>query len=260
MDITIITSIIFSFACIIVGFLLEGGALGALYQFTALLIVVGGTIGAVGVAFPGKTLKRFPKVFSIAFKKRNSNLIENVEFFKEITVKTRKNGLLSLEADLNNPETDTFIKKGLQMIVDGVDPEIMKGSLETRLEQISERHHQGISIFEAAGGYAPTMGIIGTVMGLVQVLSNLDDPSTLGPKIAVAFIATLYGIGTANLIWLPIANKLKILSTEEIIEKEMCIEALLLVQAGASPSSIISKLEGFLTEEDIKKLESSEGK
>ncbi|MDU2157788.1 MotA/TolQ/ExbB proton channel family protein, partial [Clostridium sp.] len=111
-----------------------------------------------------------------------------------------------------------------------------------------------------AGGYAPTMGIIGTVMGLVQVLSNLDDPSTLGPKIAVAFIATLYGIGTANLIWLPIANKLKILSTEEIIEKEMCIEALLLVQAGASPSSIISKLEGFLTEEDIKKLESSEGK
>jgi chemotaxis protein MotA len=146
------------------------------------------------------------------------------------------------------------------MIVDGVDPEIMKGSLETRLEQISERHNQGISIFEAAGGYAPTMGIIGTVMGLVQVLSNLDDPSTLGPKIAVAFIATLYGIGTANLIWLPIANKLKILSTEEIIEKEMCIEALLLVQAGASPSSIISKLEGFLTEEDIKKLESSEGK
>ena len=97
MDITIIISIIFSFACIIVGFLLEGGALGALYQFTALLIVVGGTIGAVGVAFPGKTLKRFPKVFSIAFKKKNSNLIENVEFFKKITVKTRKNGLLSLE-------------------------------------------------------------------------------------------------------------------------------------------------------------------
>lgn len=260
MDITIIISIIFAFACIILGFVLEGGALGALYQFTALLIVVGGTIGAIGVAFPGKILKRFPKVIAIAFKKRRSSVVENVEFFKEIAVKTRKNGLLSLEVDLNDPNIDIFTRKGLQMIVDGIDPEIMKGSLETMLEQISERHHQGISIFEAAGGYAPTMGIIGTVMGLVQVLGNLDDPSTLGPKIAVAFIATLYGIGTANLLWLPIANKLKILNSEEIIEKEMCIEALLLVQAGASPSSITSKLEGFLTEEELKKLKAGEEK
>lgn len=140
------------------------------------------------------------------------------------------------------------------MIVDGVNPDIIKSSLETRLEQISERHHQGIAIFEAAGGYAPTMGIIGTVMGLVQVLGSLDDPDELGPKIAVAFIATLYGIATANLIWLPIANKLKALNDEEIIEKEMCIEALLLIQEGVSPTAIISKLEGYLTESEIEAL------
>ena len=171
-----------------------------------------------------------------------------------MAIKTRKDGLLSMESDLNDTKIDHFIRKGLQMIVDGFSPEIIKSSLETKLEQISERHHQGISIFEAAGGYGPTMGIIGTVMGLVQVLGSLDDPDELGPKIAVAFIATLYGIGTANLIWLPIANKLKALNDEEIIEKEMYIEALLLIQEGASPNSIVSKLEGYLTESEVEKL------
>ena len=242
MDITIIISLIFSFTCIILGFTLEGGALGALLQPTAAIIVLGGTIGAVGISTPGKVLKRFPKVLSAAFKKRESNTIENI------------NGLLSIESDVNDISIDPFIRKGLQMIVDGVNPDIIKSSLETRLEQISERHHQGIAIFEAAGGYAPTMGIIGTVMGLVQVLGSLDDPDELGPKIAVAFIATLYGIATANLIWLPIANKLKALNDEEIIEKEMCIEALLLIQEGVSPTAIMGKLEGYLTESEIETL------
>lgn len=254
MDITIIISLIFSFACIILGFTLEGGALGALLQHTAAIIVLGGTIGAVGISTPGKILKRFPKVLSTAFKKRESNTIENIKFFKEIATKTRKDGLLSIESDVNDISIDPFIRKGLQMIVDGVNPDIIKSSLETRLEQISERHHQGIAIFEAAGGYAPTMGIIGTVMGLVQVLGSLDDPDELGPKIAVAFIATLYGIATANLIWLPIANKLKALNDEEIIEKEMCIEALLLIQEGVSPTAIMGKLEGYLTESEIETL------
>ena len=159
-----------------------------------------------------------------------------------------------MESDLNDSKIDPFVKKGLQMIVDGVNPEMIRSSLETKLEQISERHHQGIAMFEAAGGYAPTMGIIGTVMGLVQVLGSLDDPDELGHKIAVAFIATLYGIATANLIYLPIANKLKALNEEEIIEKEMYIDALLLIQEGISPNSIISKLEGYLTDDEMKKL------
>lgn len=254
MDIIIIISLVFSFLCIILGFTLEGGAIGALLQSTAAIIVIGGTIGAVGVSTQGKVLKRFPKIFAVAFKKRDNNIVDSIIFFKNMAIKTRKDGLLSMEADLNDDKIDPFIKKGLQMIVDGFSPELIKNSLETKLEQISERHHQGIAIFEAAGGYGPTMGIIGTVMGLVQVLGSLDDPDELGPKIAVAFIATLYGIGTANLIWLPIANKLKALNDEEIIEKEMYIEALLLIQEGASPNSIVSKLEGYLTESEVEKL------
>lgn len=254
MDIITIISIIFAFSCMILGFTLEGGTIGALLQVTAAIIVIGGTIGAVGIATQGKVLKQFPKIFMTAFKKRENKTIENIIFFKNLATKTRKEGLLSMEADLSDSSIDPFIQKGLQMIVDGVSPEIIKSSLETRLEQISERHHQGIAMFEAAGGYAPTMGIIGTVMGLVQVLGSLDDPSELGSKIAVAFIATLYGIATANLIWLPVANKLKSLNDEEVIEKEMYIEALLLIQEGLSPNSIVSKLEGYLTESEVKKL------
>lgn len=258
MDIIIIISIVFSFACMILGFTLEGGTLRALLQLTAAIIVFGGTIGAVGISTQGKVLKRFPQIFAVAFKKRESNIKENIIFFKNLATKTRKDGLLSIESDLNNSDIDPFIKKGLQMIVDGINPETVRNSLETRLEQISERHHQGIAMFEGAGGYAPTMGIIGTVMGLVQVLGSLEDPEELGAKIAVAFIATLYGIASANLIWLPIANKLKALNDEEIIEKEMYIEALLLIQEGISPNSIMSKLEGYLMESEIESLHMGE--
>lgn len=254
MDIITILSIVFAFVCMILGFTLEGGSVGALLQLTAAIIVIGGTIGAVGISTQGKVLKRFPKVFLAAFKKRENKMIENITFFKDLATKTRKEGLLSIESDLNDSKIDPFIKKGLQMIVDGINPEVIRSSLETRLEQTSERHHQGIAMFEAAGGYAPTMGIIGTVMGLVQVLGSLEDPSDLGGKIAVAFIATLYGIATANLIWLPVANKLKALNDEEITEKEMYIEALLLIQEGLSPNSIVSSLEGYLTEGEMKSL------
>lgn len=257
MDITIIFSIIFSFACVILGFTMEGGALGALIQETAFIIVVGATFGATGISTDSKVLKRIPKVIGVAFRKRNNNLVDNIEFFKDIAIKTRRDGLLSLEAEVNNKEIDSFIRKGLQMIVDGVSPELLRGSLETNLEQITERHEQNIAVFEAAGGYAPTMGILGTVMGLVQVLGALDDPDTLGPKIAVAFIATLYGIGTANLLYLPIASKLKGINNQEFIEKEMCIEALLLIQDGAGTNAIISKLEGYLTESEVEKLNES---
>lgn len=254
MDITIVASLIFSFACIIIGFLLEGGVLGALVQVTAFIIVVGATIGATGISIPEKTLKKLPKILGVAFKKKETNLLENIEFFKSIAIKTRKEGLLTLEADLNNKEIDPFIRKGLQMIVDGVNPELLRGAMETKLEQITERHEQGIAIFEAAGGYAPTMGILGTVMGLVQVLGSLDNPDELGAKIAVAFIATLYGIGTANILFLPIAAKLKALNDQEFTEKGMCIEALILIQDGAGTNAIISKLEGYLTDEEIEKL------
>ena len=175
-----------------------------------------------------------------------------MELFRELSVKTRKNGLLSLEADLNESDMDSFTKKGLQMVVDGIEPSTIRGILETKLENMSERHHDGAAIFEAAGGFGPTMGIIGTVMGLVHVLSNLSDPNSLVLKIAVAFIATLYGVASANLLWLPFASKLKALDKLEILEKEMIIEGILLLQEGANPNALVGKLEGFLQEDIIK--------
>lgn len=167
-------------------------------------------------------------------------------FIRGLSGRTRREGLLILESELNKSNVDRFTKKGLQLVVDGVEQSLIKSILETRLEQISERHESGIEVFMSAGGYAPTMGIIGTVMGLVQVVSNLSDPTVLGPKIAAAFMATLYGIATANIFCLPIANKLKMLNKEEIIEKEMIIEAILLIQQGANTNTLVSKLEGFL--------------
>lgn len=138
------------------------------------------------------------------------------------------------------------MQKGFQLVVDGVEGTIVKSILETRLEQIIKRHEDGISMLQSAGGYAPTMGIIGTVMGLVQVVGNLSDPTSLGPKIASAFMATLYGIASANILWLPIANKLRVLNEKEINEKEMIIEAILLIQEGINPNTLETKLEGFL--------------
>ncbi|SFD45140.1 flagellar motor protein [Clostridium uliginosum] len=255
MDIIIIISLLFAFASVILGFILEGGTVTALLQLTAAIIVFGGTIGAVGISFPGDVLKKFPKVASIAFKKRENKIQENINYFKYVSTKTRKEGLLTLEAELSTSQIDPFIKKGLQMVVDGTEQSIVESILETKLEQISERHEAGIELFTAAGGYAPTMGIIGTVMGLVQVVGNLSNPTELGPKIASAFMATLYGIATANILWLPIANKLKMLNRQEINEKQMIIEAILLIQQGSNPNTLVSKLEGFLTEDQAKVFE-----
>ncbi|GAA0079361.1 flagellar motor protein [Clostridium sp. CTA-5] len=253
MDIIIVISLLFAFTSLILGFLLEGGTLRALFQLTALIIVFGGTIGAVGISFPINILKKFPRVLAVAFKKRESKIKENIIYFKDIASKTRREGLLSIESEIsNNSSIDPFIKKGLQMVVDGIEQSTIKSILETKLEQISERHDEGIEMFSAAGGYAPTMGIIGTVMGLVQVVGNLSDPMALGPKIAAAFMATLYGIASANLLWLPIANKLKVLDREEINEKSMVIEAILLIQQGSNPNTLVSKLEGYLTDNQSK--------
>jgi chemotaxis protein MotA len=246
MDIVILGGLVVAFVSLISGFLMEGGVISALFQLSAALIVFGGTIGAVIVSFPGDVLKKFFKVIRIAFQKRENNIVRNIIYFKNISTKTRKEGLLSIETEVQESNIDPFIKQGLQLVVDGIEQSTIESIMETKLEQIVERHEDGMEIFSAAGGYAPTMGIIGTVMGLVQVVANLNDPSELGPKIASAFMATLYGISTANLIWLPIANKLKILNKQEVIEKQMIIEAILLIQQGVNPNTLVSKLEGFL--------------
>lgn len=261
MSISAIVSIIIGIASLILAFIFEGGKVGSLFQYTSALIVFGGTIGAVGLSFPAEDLKRVFSIFKVAFRKNKSRYDELIIFFRDIAIKSRKNGLLSLEEEISRKDgMEPFIAKGLQMIVDGIDPETVKSTLEAEAYITFERHKSGIAIFESAGGFAPTMGIIGTVMGLVHVLSNLDDPQTLGPKIAVAFIATLYGVASANLLWLPIANKLKALNKKEQMEKELIIDAVISIQEGINPNVLVEKLICFVEKNNDKPLGNSEEK
>ena len=255
MDIMAILGVIIAFGCIITGYTIAGGSILALCKLTAAIIVIGGTLGATAVSFPSKTLKKLPKVIGLAFKKKEFNLEQHITYFKDVSLKTRRDGLLSLESELTGDDLDPFIKKGLQMVVDGIEPASVKSILNTKLENLIARHDDCIEMFSAAGGYAPTMGIVGTVTSLVIVLANLSDAAAMGGEIASAFVATLYGLGTANLFWLPIASKLKEINKQEIVEKEMIIEAVLLIQEGVNPNTLVSKLVGYLTEDQAKLLE-----
>lgn len=247
MSLSVIIGLIIGFASVIFAFVLEGGHLAALLAPTAALIVIGGTIGAVVVSTPSKDLKRVGGIFKVAFRKNEKDLTKLIEYFKNLTILTRKEGLLILEKEVENAEAiDPFVAKGLSMVVDGTDPQKVKEIMENQIYLTYERHKAGIGMFEAAGGFAPTMGIIGTVTGLVHVLGNLTDPESLGPKIAVAFLATLYGIGTANLIWIPLGNKLKAINKQENNEKEMIMQAILYIQEGTSPNVLEENLKSFL--------------
>lgn len=259
MDIISIFFVLFGFGALIGAFLGEGGIISALLSPTSAVIIFGGTIAAVCTSFPINEVKKVGKMLKVAFKKEKGNMLELIAYFKNIAFKTRKEGLLSIEELISGNDIDPFVKKGLQMVVDGVEPQSVKSALELSVELLEERHEVGISIFEAAGGYAPTMGITGTVLGLVNVLADMADTSTLGEKISKAFIATLYGIGTANLLWLPIASKLKRINASEIMEKSLVIEAILCIQEGVNPNTLEEKLKGFLDKKQLVDYEKMSG-
>ena len=251
MDIFTLGFLIFGYIALIGAFKWEGGNPGALVSPSSVLIIFGGTIAAVCVSFKTEEIKKVGKILKVAFKKEKSSMLDLISFFKNIAFKTRKEGLLSIEELISGDDIDPFVKKGLQMVVDGIEPQTVKSTLELSVDLLNERHETGIAIFESAGGYSPTMGIIGTVLGLVNVLADMSDMSTLGEKISKAFIATLYGISTANLVWLPIASKLKRLNASEIMEKNLVIEAILCIQEGVNPNTLEEKLKGFLDKKQL---------
>jgi len=236
-----------TFLLLIGAFILEEGNPASLLALTPFMIVIAGTCGVVVISFPMSTIKKMGKALKVAFSSKKSELPKLIYYFKDVSTKTRRNGLLSLESEISgSTEVDPFIKKGLQMVVDGLEPQSVKSTLELQLEMMAERHHSCIAVLEAMGGFSPTLGVLGTVMGLVQVLSNLSDPAALGGKIATAFIATLYGVGAANVIYLPLATKLKNLNNEDVLEKMLIIEAVTLIQEGVNPNVIGEKLKSFL--------------
>jgi len=245
MDISTIVGLIVGFGALIIGFVLEGGHLGALFLLAPAIIVFGGTFGAVIASFPLKDIKNIPAWLKIAFTEKSYGALEAYETLVRFAEKARREGLLSLEQELENVE-DKFTRQGMQLVIDGTDPDITRQILESNIAVMEKRHKIGISVFESAGGYSPTLGILGTVMGLVHVLGNITDPESLSKSIASAFLATLYGVCFANLLYLPIASKLKQRDKMEVASMEMIMDGILSIQAGENPSILKEKLKTHL--------------
>ena len=242
MDLSTIIGIIAGFGSLLIGFILEGGSPASLGGLSAAIIVFGGTAGAVITSFPLSELRKFPQWIKTAFTIQTFGTAEAYETLVRFAEKARREGLLSLEQELETV-TDRFTRSGMQLVIDGTDPEITREILESNIAVLEKRHKVGIAVFEAAGGFGPTLGIIGTVMGLVMVLGNLSDAEALSHSIAAAFIATLYGVASANLLWLPIASKLKMKDRAEVSAMEMILDGILSIQAGENPSILREKLK-----------------
>ncbi|ANS76059.1 flagellar motor protein MotA [Paenibacillus yonginensis] len=244
MDFITIIGILIGIAAVVGGFLWEGGHMGGLLQVTAALIVFGGTAAAVMVSFSPAKLKTIPKALAFAFRSRRHDSEALIEDISNMASISRRSGLLALERQ-GEAHTDPFLREGVQLVVDGTDQPLVKEIMELEIDAHESRWEGFAKIFEAAGGYAPTMGIIGTVMGLIHVLGSLQEPTDLGPSIALAFTATLYGVASANLIFLPIASKIKSRSEEEVQRMEMITLGVLSLQNGDHPLLLRKKLESF---------------
>jgi chemotaxis protein MotA len=245
MDFISIVGILLAGIAIIGGQILEGGHVGSLLQVTAFVIVIGGTAGAVMLQSTLPTFLRGMRMVKWVFVPPSLAADALIQSITQWSTTARKGGLLALEPVIDEI-ADPFVKKGLQMLVDGAEPETLRETLQLEIDAYEEQQREAARVWESAGGYAPTIGILGAVLGLIHVMENLSDPSKLGAGIAVAFVATVYGVGSANLLFLPIANKLKGIIAREITLRHMLVEGLVSVANGENPRLIERKLRGFL--------------
>jgi Flagellar motor component len=249
MDITSIIGIVFGFAAILTGYVIEGGSLlSLLKQVSPFIIIFGGTFGSTVLAFSKNDLKLLPSLLRTVFTNQVTDEIGIINQLSDLSEKARKEGLLSLEQETQTIE-NPLIKKGLALVVDGIETQAIKDILERESELRGEIYETGTKIFEFAGGVSPTMGVCGTVLGMITILKDMSNASELGPKISVAFIATLLGISFANLMFLPIANKIKTKAAKEAMVNDIIIEGLLSIQAGENPRLIKEKLNLSLLEQ-----------
>lgn len=233
------------FVAVFGGAAIEGVHISALIQPTAAMIVLGGTFGATFVSFPLPAIIAALKDVKIVFL---PNKVDHEGVVKDIinyATKARRNGLISLEQEAQNAK-DPFIKKGISLVVDGIDPQKLRETLEADIMAYEDHAKHSVEFYESAGGYAPTIGIIGAVLGLIHVMGNLSDTSKLGGGIAVAFVATIYGLMLANIICIPFGGKLKIRMKEEILRRVMILEGLIAIQNGENPHFIEQKLKAFV--------------
>lgn len=246
-DILTPIGITIGFMMISAAILTSGGREGFItfVDITSVFIVIGGLIGSLLINFKFEQIRLFYGVFKEAFRKSDQKIPDLIQLFVNLSERARKEGLLALEDEMADEE-DEFIKKGVLLAIDGIEPEVINEIMNAEIIALEDRHYKGRIILEKAGEYAPAWGMIGTLIGLVLMLNNLDDPSSLGPNMAVALLTTLYGTVLANLVFVPMASKLENKTSEEIFIKQIIIEGIIGVQSGQNPRILEEKLSAFL--------------
>lgn len=261
MDTGSVMGVLLALAGIVAGLLLEGGHVGQVLQPTAAMIVFGGTAGAVMLQFPMKTVLAASRRLFRVFFYRSGTGEDVVKQLVEFANKARRNGIVSLDQDLVEIH-DPFLKQAVMLAVDGTEPSELRRIMELQIENQNELEEKVPAVFESAGGFSPTIGIIGAVLGLIQVMQHLDHIDEVGRGIAVAFVATIYGVAAANLFFLPAAGKLRLRLRQEQILKEMMLEGVASILEGMNPRILEIKLMGFLDavpEEEGKPVEVKKG-
>lgn len=250
MDSLSIIGLMLGITAILVGQYVDGGQLSMLINVPALVIVLGGTFGAVLLESPYFLFKRAMEIFPWVFSPPEHDLKKDIENIIHWSILTRNEGMLTLEPFVNHTTVNTFTKKGIQLLIDGHSAEAIRDILSHELDMKETRDLQAAKVFESMGGYSPTIGIIGAVLGLIHILGSLTKPEMLGQGIAVAFVATIYGVGFANIFFLPVARKLKNQIFNRTIQYTMIMEGICSIAKGEHPQSIEYKLTGYLNEED----------
>lgn len=254
MDKTSLIGIILGVVAVGLGMFMKGITVEVLLNPAAYLIIFVGTIASILIAFPTRTIKNVPSLFKIVFiEKSDINVKELIDQFTYWAEQTRREGLLSLESQMGEVH-DPFLHSGLQMAVDGQNPDFIRDVLMEKIVAMEIRHEEGAQVFSQAGTYAPTLGVLGAVVGLIAALGSMDNMEILGPAISGAFIATLLGIFTGYVLWHPFANKLREKSKQEVKLKEIMVEGILSITAGESPTVIQDKLSSYLSAKEIEKM------
>lgn len=244
MDVLTIIGVLLGFAALIGGNFLEGGSWHSLVNGPAAIIVIGGTFGAAILQTPKSHLQRALQLFRWMLAPPKVDYDQGIKKVVQWANAARKEGLLGLEM-IAEKEQDLFARKGLQLLVDGSDADVIRRVLESEMIIREQRDQEAVQVYDSMGGYAPTIGILGAVMGLIHVMRNLADPNELGPGIAIAFVATIYGVAFANLLLLPIANKLKLCISAQSQYRELIIDGLIAITEGENPRAIEMKLAGY---------------
>lgn len=244
MDIATVFGIFSAFGLVIMAIMM-GGGISLFVNIPALMIVVGGTMGATMINYPLKEVLGVLRVVRKVFFSKRTLSEDIIKQFMDFSTKARREGILSLEAELKSVEEE-FLKKGVQLSIDGLEPQAIREILETEITFVQSRHRKGAEIFTTIGTFSPALGMIGTLIGLVQMLQSMDDPSSIGPAMAVALLTTFYGSIIANIICLPIAGKLRTRSGDEVLIKEMVIEGVICLSNGENPRIVEQKLQAFL--------------